>query len=117
MAQLVGLKIGDTIKCLQAYTRDAYDMFKVERLTDTRAVCSAIGAVTNYQGSFKLDNGLMIGSGDNWNRRYGSIATEADFAAIAMRNRIRAARSAMERLAITEANIEAVETLLKASKP
>lgn len=117
MAKLEGVKVGDTIKCAQQYSRDAYDLFKVERLTATQAVCSAIGAVTEYQRSFKLANGLMIGASDKWSSRYGSVATDADFAAIAMRNRIRTAREAMGNLIISEKNIEAIEALLKASKP
>lgn len=118
-AQLAGVKVGDTIKSGRQYERNSYDLFRVERLTSTQAICKALGAATEYEAKFNIESGLLIGSAGSggWHRRHGSIATEADFAAIAMRNRIRRAQEVIARLVVTESNVDAVEALLKASKP
>jgi hypothetical protein len=106
------VKVGDKIKCVNAYLRNEYDIFTVDRVTKTLAVCGSV--------SFQLESGLMRGTRDRFRSRYGYKTTDAEVAEIKagqdLKARLRAAKARLECFRVTADNLEAVEALLKAGK-
>lgn len=110
MSNLTNAKIGDKIACRSEYsTRD--NIFVVERKTKTLVVC-------NHGRSFRIDTGLLQGTGDTYWRCYGRIVTDAEVEAMTeetrLAARIRAAKQALSVCRVTGKNIEAVEAMLAA---
>lgn len=109
--QLNGVKVGDRIKCARKFGR-VEELFVVSDVTKSLAKC-ACGA------SFRIDNGLMSGTGggSSWDRRNGYLVDGEALARVELAIRIRAAQEKISALTVTPENIEAVESLLKARKP
>lgn len=100
MAELQNVKVGDLI----AYKGfSSLNVSKVDRLTKTTAVCGSL--------AFRLDTGKMVGS-SGYSVVYGRVATEADI----ITARIQRAQRALQRVIVTEANLEAVESLVATTK-
>lgn len=101
MKALTELSVGDKIASEVRYSGDV-EIFTVERLTATTAVCR--------RATFQLNNGLMVGTGGGggWNRRYGRIARSDDL----VKSRIREAQNRVARIKVDEANLAAIEALL-----
>lgn len=108
MRGIEGVKVGDTLKCMEGFSR-RYSLFKVVRLTKTQASCE--------DGTcFKIETGLKIGTGQGWGRVHANIATADDITKIAYADRVRAAQHMIRLLVVSSENLEAVEALLKATK-
>jgi hypothetical protein len=109
-AHLEGVKVGDTIKCAGRFHRKE-DLFLVERVGANIVRCSG-------GESFRIDSGLMIGTGsDSYGRRYGRIASADDIARITLETAIRSAQAKLAKCVVTADNLEAAEAFIAASQP
>lgn len=106
--QLEGVKVGDVIKCARRFDHIT-ELFIVESVTATIARCS-------HEKSFRIDSGLLIGTAGggigSWDRRYGTIASADDIAAIRQAQAIRRAQVHLAKFVVTADNLAAVEALL-----
>ena len=77
------LKVGDNFKVPTSYGSRGYSVYKISRETNTRFFYWKNKA-TNYEGSFRKSDGLIIGSNDGGrfsSNSYAMKITEADLAA------------------------------------
>lgn len=105
-ARLEGVKPGD-ILVVPGRLGHGVELHKVERVTKTQAASA--------KASFKIDSGLMIGTGSGWGSRYARIGTESDIAATQIAIRIRKAQEEISRTRVTADNLEAAEAFIAAS--
>lgn len=85
------LKVGDNFKIPTRYGSRGYEVYKISRETATRFFYW-LNKSTNYEGSFRKSDGLIIGSNDG--TRFGSSnhamkITEADLAATYKRSLVK----------------------------
>lgn len=106
---LEGAKVGDTIIVQPEYSSGVPVLYVIERLTATQAVCK--------HASFKLDNGLKIGSGSGWHSKRGILGTDEGIAAARVLIRARNAQESIGRIRVTAENLEAAEAFIAASQP
>lgn len=106
MAKL-DVKVGDLLALPERFG-SSLTLMKVDRLTATTAVCGT--------SRFKLDDGMMIGSGGGgrWDfRQYARCATPSDLLNV----RIRRAAIKLKDFKVSADNLEAVEALLATATP
>lgn len=85
------LKVGDNFKIQSRFSSRGYDVYKIIRETKTRFFYWKNKA-TNYEGSFRKSDGLVIGSNDGGrfsSNSYVMKITEADLAATYKRSLVK----------------------------
>jgi hypothetical protein len=107
--KLEGVKPGDKIKVRHNYGV-GFNVHEVERVTESRAICTSGAA-------FMINSGALVGTaGLSRGKRYGSFATDEDFNKAAIAQRLISAQAKIDRFRVTAANLEAVEALLEGAK-
>jgi hypothetical protein len=106
---LAGVMVGDKLKCAYGRTND-FSIYTVARLTKTLAVCTPAA-------SFKLSDGLKMGTGGSWHSQYASFLTKDDLDEKEARIRLNKAKALIQNVRVTPENLDAVEAFLKAIKP
>lgn len=105
MTDIKNAKEGDFLVYGDSFNRR---LIKVERVTATQVVCER-------DIRFSKRYGKMIGH-TGWSSTYAKIATDEDVKAIQTKTKIRQFKSWLERLEVTEKNLEAVERFYESLK-
>ncbi len=94
--------VGDRL-VVESFGIGSYARYTVERLTNTQVIC-------NGGAKFNRDTGRKVGSDSSvWGRKYARKMQDADF----IKERIEIAKKGIERLQVTQENLEVVESFLQ----
>lgn len=100
MGDLSSATVGTKIKVPRTF-RSGFYLGIVTRVTNSQVCCG--------NTRLRKEDGLVVGSGDSWNRKHASIATDSDI----LQYRIDCATFKLRDIEVTAENVDVIEALLR----